>query len=91
MCTIKLSYDQKNAEARQMLESLFKTGLFVLLEGDDSLVIDYSDPWLYEDHDDLPPLAEGKDTFTLEEFREILLDDIRKIYNEQDEEVSVCH
>ena len=69
MCTIKLSYDQKNAEARQMLESLFKTGLFVLLEGDDSLVIYYSDPWLYEDYDDLPPLAEGKDTFTLEEVR----------------------
>ena len=91
MCTVTLSYDQKNEKARQTLTSLFNTGLFVFVDGDDSLLIDYSDPWLYEDHGDLPPLPEGKETFTLEEFREILLDDIREIYNEKDDGVSVCH
>lgn len=84
MCTVTLSYNPKDAEARRSLASLFSTGRFVLEKGDDSLLIDYSDPWLYEDHDDLPPLPEGKETFTPEEALELILNDIRGIYETAD-------
>ena len=57
---------------------LLSSGLFT--EIDESDAIDYNDPWLYEDHGDLPPLPEGKDTFTLEELREILISDLNEVY-----------
>ena len=70
MCTIRLSYDQTNAKARDMLATMIDSGLFHVSEAaDEDLDIDYSDPWLYEDHGDLPPLPEGKETFTPEEVR----------------------
>ena len=47
------------------------------------LGIDYSDPWLYEDHGDLP-LFEEKDSYTPEEVLDIILKDVRKIYAEED-------
>lgn len=47
-------------------------------------VIDYSDPWLYQDHGDLPPLLDGKDTFTPEELLELILKDIQQIYDADD-------
>jgi hypothetical protein len=48
----------------------------------DDLDIDYNDAWLHEDHDDLPPLPEAKETYTLEEFRNILINDLNEIYGE---------
>lgn len=47
------------------------------------LGIDYSDPWLYEDHGDIP-LFEEKDSYTPEEVLDIILKDVRKIYAEED-------
>lgn len=46
--------------------------------------IDYSDPWLYEDHGDLPQLPEGKESYTPEEVLDIIVKDVRKIYEEGD-------
>ena len=39
------------------------------------------DPCLYEDHGDLPPLPEDKEFYTPEELRDILMEDLRAIYN----------
>lgn len=89
MCTVTLSYDKKDARARDMLAMIIESGLFYVNDIDS--LIDYSDPWLYEDHGDLPPLPQAKETFSLDEFRDILIDDLRDIYNVKDETVSVCH
>jgi len=82
MCTITLSYDKKDAVAREKLAILLSSGLFTQLDESSDLDIDYNDPWLYEDHGDLPPLPEGKDSFTPEEAFDLIIKDIRKIYAE---------
>ena len=90
MCTVTLSYDAKNVKAQQALLTLLSTGLFTQMPtpGEESSVddpdIDYSDPWLYEDHGDLPPLPEGKESFNLEELRDILISDLNEIYDVKD-------
>lgn len=88
MCTVQLTYDKKNQKAREMLAAVIASGLFYVDGGDSQdLAIDYSDPWLYEDHGDVPPLPEGKETFTPEEALDIILKDIRHIYETED---AVC-
>lgn len=82
MCTITLSYDKKDAVAREKLAILLSSGLFTQLDESSDLDIDYNDPWLYEDHGDLPSLPEGKDSFTPEEAFDLIINDIRKIYAE---------
>lgn len=83
MCTVTLSYDNKNSQAVGQLRALLATGLFTELnkEEEELAEIDYSDPWLWEEHGDLP-LPKDKETFTPEEVLEIILDDIHKIYKE---------
>lgn len=86
MCTVTLSYDKRNAKARDLLASMIESGLFYVNETDDeNLDIDYSDPWLYEDHGDVPPLPEGKETFTPEELRTMLKEDLCEIYGVRNE------
>lgn len=85
MCTVTLSYDGNNALAQQQLTALLASGLFVQLGTRDDLDIDYNDAWLYEDHGDLPPLPESKETYTLEEFRNILINDLNELYGVKDE------
>lgn len=80
MCTVTLSYDKNDALARKQLAILLSTGLFTQLDESDNPDIDDSDPWLYEDHGDLSPLPEGKETFTLEEMRNILINDLNVTY-----------
>lgn len=46
------------------------------------LEIDYSDPWLYEDHGDLP-LYEEKDSYTPEEVCALVLKEVRRIYEDE--------
>ncbi len=83
MCTVTLSFDPNNVLAQRSLAALLATGQFVADEDTmERFSIDYSDPWLYEDHGDLPPLPEGKETFTPEEALDIILKDIRQIYQE---------
>jgi hypothetical protein len=91
MCTITLSYDKKDAVAREKLAILLSSGLFTQLDESSDLDIDYNDPWLYEDHGDLPPLPEGKDHFTLEELREILINDLNEAYNIRKEDEIPIH
>lgn len=80
MCTVTLSYDKNNATARQQLESLLSTGLFYVRKTPwQRDIIDYSDPWLYEDHGDLPQLQEGKESYTPEEVLDIIVKDVREI------------
>lgn len=82
MCTVTLSYDENNALARQKLTALLASGLFMQLDKQNDSGIDNNDPWLYEDHGDLPTLPEGKESFTPEEAYDLIMSDIRKIYAE---------
>ena len=83
MCTVTLSFDPNNVLAQRSLAALLATGQFIADQNTmKRYSIDYSDPWLYEDHGDLPPLPEGKETFTPEEALDIILKDIRQIYQE---------
>ena len=91
MCTIKITYDKNNKQAREMLATMLDSGLFYVNESPEqerNIPIDYSDPWLYEDHGDLPPLPEGKEYFTPEEVRDMLMEDLQEIYK-LDHELSV--
>ncbi|MBR2238887.1 MAG: hypothetical protein IJ887_13655 [Prevotella sp.] len=42
--------------------------------------IDEDDPWLYEEHEELSPLPGNKEHYTLEELREILINDLDEAY-----------
>ena len=82
MCTITLSFNPNNVLAQRSLAALLATGQFTTDEETMARYsIDYSDPWLYEDHDDLPPLPE-KESFTPEEALDMILKDIRQIYKD---------
>ena len=88
MCTVTLSYDDTNIMAQQQLAALLATGLFMQLpvkEEEPFPGLDYNNPNLWKEDDDLPPLPQGKESYTLEEFREILINDIHKIYEMKDE------
>ena len=61
---------------------MIATGLFVQLDEPQELDIDYSDPSLYED-DELT-LPEGKDSYTPEELRELLISDLKSVYGMKD-------
>lgn len=93
MCTVTLKYDKNNKQARELLATLMASGMFHLDEHDDKAwdnVIDYSDPWLYEDHGNMPSLHENKELLTVEELRDTLLTDLHTIYGMRDE-VSTCN
>ena len=77
MCTVTLSYNEKNIVASEKLAALLSTGLFVQVNSHNDLDIDYSDPSLYRDN---APLAETKDYYTPEELRATLIDDLNQIY-----------
>ena len=81
MCTITLSYNEKDKAATEKLAALLSTGLFVQLDKQKDLDIDYTDPSLY---DDSSPLPEEKEFYTPEELREILINDLNEIYGVKD-------
>jgi hypothetical protein len=83
MCTITLSYNENDSVAAEKLATLLASGLFVQLDAPRELDIDYSDPSLYED-DGLPALPEGKDSYTPEEVRDLLISDLNSIYGVKD-------
>ena len=80
MCTVTLSYDNTNAQAREKLAALLASGMFEELFPEEEQDIDYNDPWLYEDHGDLPMMEDSKEYYTPEELREMLIGDLRDIY-----------
>ena len=68
--------------ASEKLAALLATGLFIQQDASTELNIDYSDPSLYEDN--LMALPEGKDSYTPEELRTLLISDLNSIYGVQD-------
>lgn len=81
MCTITLSYNEKDKAATEKLAALLSTGLFIQIERQKDLDIDYTDPSLY---DDCAPLPEEKEFYTPEELREILISDLNEICGAKD-------
>jgi len=77
MCTVTLSYNQKDKQAREKLAALLSTGLFIQLDRHDDLDIDYTDSSLYEID---PPLPEINRDLTPQELEELILEDIHSIY-----------
>lgn len=81
MCTVILSYDGNNALAQQQLQVLLSTGLFTQIGADDELDIDYTDPQLYEENS--LPIPSDRN-LSLDELEQLVVSDIRKIYNLKD-------
>ncbi len=77
MCTVTLSYNQKDKQAREKLAALLSTGLFIQLDRHDDLDIDYTDSSLYEID---PTLPEINRDLTPQELEELILEDIHSIY-----------
>lgn len=81
MCTVTLSFNEKDKAASEQLAALLSTGLFVQLVRHDDLNVDYTDPTLYEDS---VPLLEEKDYYSPEELRNLLVSDLNEIYGVKD-------
>ncbi|MBR3068066.1 MAG: hypothetical protein IKG77_10025 [Prevotella sp.] len=77
MCTVTLSFNQKDQVAREKLAALLSTGLFVQLDRQEDLDINYADPSLYEIDPSLPEINRD---LTPQELEELILEDIRSIY-----------
>jgi hypothetical protein len=81
MCTVTLSFNEKDKVASEKLAALLSTGLFVQLNRQENLDIDYTDPTLYEDS---APQPEEKEFYTPEELRDILISDLKDAYGVRD-------
>lgn len=82
MCTITLSYNENDSVASEKLAALLATGLFIQQDASTELDIDYSDSSLYEENGSMLP--EGKDSYTPEELRALLISDLNPIYGVKD-------
>ena len=83
MCTITLTYNENDKVASEKLAALLATGLFKQQDTSKELDIDYSDSSLYEE-DDMMTLPEGKEGYTPEELRALLISDLNSIYGVKD-------
>ncbi len=77
MCTVTLSYNEKDKVACGKLAALLSTGLFVQIDKQEHLDIDYTDPTLYEIDPSLPEINRD---LTPQELEELILEDIHSIY-----------
>ena len=77
MCTVTLSYNEKDKLANEKLAALLSTGLFVQLNKQEDLDLNYDDTVIYEDN---CPMTEEKEFYTPEELREILISDLNEVY-----------
>lgn len=77
MCTVTLSYNQNDKAAIEKLAALLSTGLFVQLDSQEDLDIDYSDQSLYEPDPSFPEI--DKD-MTPEELEQLIIEDLHSIY-----------
>lgn len=77
MCTVTLSYNQKDKVARDKLAALLNTGLFIQLDRQEDLDVDYTDPSLYEIDPSLPEINRD---LTPQELEQLILEDIHSIY-----------
>lgn len=77
MCTVTLSYNDKDKAAIEKLAALLSTGLFVQIDKRDDLDIDYSDPSLFEVDPNLPKVDRD---MSPEELEQLITEDIHSIY-----------
>ena len=77
MCTVTLSYNPKDDVAREKLAALLKTGLFVQIDRQEELNVDYTDPSLYEIDPSLPEINRD---LTPQELEDLIIEDIHSIY-----------
>ena len=77
MCTVTLSYDKNDKVANAKLVALLSTGLFVQLDTQEDVDIDYSDPSLYEVDPALPKIDRD---MTPEELEKMIIEDLHSIY-----------
>jgi len=80
MCTVTLSYNQKDEVAREKLAALLETGLFVQLDRQEDLDIDYADSSLYEIDPSLPEINRD---MTPQELEQLILEDIHSICEDE--------
>lgn len=78
MCTVTLSYNNHDQLANEKLAALLSSGLFAQVNVQNDMDIDYSDSSLYDDSDVSFHLE--KDSYTPEELRTMLIDDLNKYY-----------
>lgn len=84
MCKIVLEYNEKDSIANEKLAALLATGLFTQHNLPVEPDIDYSDPSLYDYEAELAALPDGKESYTPEELRALLINDLNSIYGAQD-------
>ena len=77
MCTVTLSFDKNDKVASEKLAALLGTGLFVQLDSQEELDIDYSDQSLYEDDPSVPKIDRD---LTPEELEQLIIEDLHSIY-----------
>lgn len=82
MCTVTLSYNKNDKAAGEKLAALLATGLFVQVDSQEDLDIDYSDSTLYEVDETLWP--DSKEYCTPEELEKMIVEDVRAIYKMKD-------
>ena len=78
MCTVTLSYNENDKAAIEKLAALLNTGLFVQLDSQEALGIDYSDPSLYEADPSLPKIDRD---MTPEELEQMIVSDTITIHD----------
>ena len=75
---VRISSDSELEDYYNMLK---RSGMLMHLVPDKvGMDIDDDDPWLYEEHEELSPLPGNKERYTLEELREILINDLDEVY-----------
>lgn len=77
MCTITLSYNDKDKVAMEKLAALLSSGLFTQVETDDDLLVNSSDTSLFEIDPTLTPITKD---LTPDELEDMIVSDIHSIY-----------
>lgn len=84
MCTVTLSYNENNKMAAEKLAVLLGTGLFEKVDVEDLDIADTADTdSILSDDEDLA-LSLNKDSYTPEELREMLVNDVKEMYGVKD-------
>ena len=77
MCTVTLSYNENNKVAAEKLAVLLGTGLFEKLDIED---LDIADSDSMMSDDECMTLSLDKESYTPEELREMLVNDVKEMY-----------
>lgn len=77
MCTVTLSYNENNKVAAEKLAVLLGTGLFEKLDIED---LDIADSDSMMSDDECMALSLDKESYTPEELREMLVNDVKEMY-----------